>query len=48
MPKWNKLKGKVHNSSDVWIEYDKKRYKDDLIFDNLINDIQRLQNLDLE
>ena len=44
----NKLKGKVHNSSDVWIEYDKRRYTDDLIFGNLINDIQSLKNLNLE
>lgn len=44
----NILKGKINCSSDVWIEYDKKRYKDDFIFESLINDIQKLQNLNLE
>lgn len=38
----NKIKDKIHCSSDVWIEYDKKLYKDDCIFKNLIEDIQKI------
>ena len=39
----NEIKSKVRTASDVWIEYDKRRYKDDKIFENLINDIQKLK-----
>ena len=35
-----KIKDKIKSASDVWIEYDKKRYEDDSIFKKLINDIQ--------
>ena len=38
----NDIKNKVKTASDVWIEYDKKIYKDDKIFEELINDIQNL------
>ena len=37
-----KIKNMIKTASDVWIEYDKKRYEDDEIFKNLINDIQKL------
>lgn len=37
------IKEKVNTASDVWIEYDKKIYKDDKIFEDLINDIQAIQ-----
>ena len=37
------IKNKVKTASDVWIEYDKKRYEDDEIFKSLINDIQNLK-----
>ena len=40
------IKEKVHTASDVWIEYDKKLYKDDKIFGNLINEIQKLKSLE--
>ena len=36
------IKDKVKTASDVWIEYDKKRYQDDEIFKNLIDDIQKM------
>lgn len=35
------IKDKIKTASDVWIEYDKKRYQDDAIFKNLIEDIQK-------
>lgn len=38
------IKDKIKTASDVWIEYDKKRYKDDEIFTNLINDIQNCKD----
>ncbi len=38
----NRIKNKIQTASDVWIEYDKKNYKDDKIFKDLINDIQNL------
>ena len=31
-------------ASDVWIEYDKKRYDDDEIFKSLIQDIRKIEN----
>lgn len=34
------IKEKAKNASDVWIEYDKKLFKDDKIFDDLIKKIQ--------
>ena len=36
------IKDKAVCASDVWIEYDKRLYKDDKIFENLINDIQKI------
>ncbi len=39
-----RIKDKVHNASDVWIEYDKPKYDDDEIFKSLINDIQKIKN----
>ena len=33
-------KNKINAPSDVWIEYDKKIYEGDTIFESLINDIQ--------
>ncbi len=30
-------------ASDFWIEYDRERYKDDKIFEDLLNEIQRLK-----
>ena len=41
-----KIKDKVKTASDVWIEYDKKRYQDDEIFKSLINDIQNFKGID--
>ena len=38
------IKEKVKTASDVWIEYDKRLYKDDVIFESLINDIQKISN----
>ena len=32
----------INNASDVWIEYDKRLYKDDNLFKNLIEDIQKI------
>lgn len=40
----NNIKDKINTPSDVWIEYDKKIYKDDRIFEHLINDIQKIEN----
>ena len=37
------IKDKVRTASDVWIEYDKRLYKDDKVFENLINDIQQIK-----
>ena len=37
------IKEKLKTASDVWIEYEKKRYKDDKIFESLIKDIQLLK-----
>ena len=37
------IKEKVKTASDVWIEYDKRLYKDDVIFESLINDIQKIR-----
>ena len=34
------IRSKAKTASDVWIEYDKKKYKDDEIFKSLIEDIQ--------
>lgn len=39
----SKIKEKVKTASDVWIEYDKKRYEDDGVFMKLINDIQKIE-----
>ena len=39
----NEIRSKVRTASDVWIEYDKRRYTDDKIFENLIKDIQKLE-----
>lgn len=36
------IQKKAKNASDVWIEYDKKLYEDDTLFQNLIMDIQNL------
>ena len=41
-----KIKDKIKTASDVWIEYDKKRYEDDTIFKNLINDIQKMSKVE--
>ena len=41
----NGIREKVNTASDVWIEYDKKKYEDDRIFKNLINDIQKLNDI---
>ena len=41
------IREKVNTASDVWIEYDKKKYSDDKIFKELINDIQRIEKLDI-
>ena len=38
------IKTKVNVASDVWIEYDKKIYRGDKIFESLINDIQKITN----
>ena len=43
----NKIKDKVKTASDVWIEYDKQRYVDDKIFEDLINDIQKIEFKDI-
>ena len=43
----NEIKNKVNTASDVWIEYDKRRYKGDNIFESLISDIQNLKENDL-
>ena len=40
------IKGRINTPSDVWIEYDKKIYKDDKIFGSLIEDIQKIKNKD--
>lgn len=37
------IKDKVKSASDVWIEYDKRLYKNDEIFESLINDIQKIR-----
>ena len=37
-----KIRKEVKTASDVWIEYDRRRYEDDEIFKNLINDIQNI------
>ena len=42
-----KIKDKVHTASDVWIEYDRKRYDDDCVFKYLLNDIQKLKREDI-
>ena len=36
------IREKVNSASDVWIEYDRKRYDDDEIFKKLISDIQKI------
>ena len=43
----NNIKNKIHCSSDVWIEYDKKIYNDDLIFESLIEDIKKINFNDI-
>ena len=43
----NKIKDKVKTASDVWIEYDKQRYVGDKIFEDLINDIQKIEFKDI-
>ena len=40
----NIIKDKINYPSDVWIEYDKNKYKDDKIFETLIDDIQKTGN----
>lgn len=40
------IREKVNTASDVWIEYDKRLYKGDNIFENLINDIQKIEKID--
>lgn len=37
------IKDKINTPSDVWIECDKKLYKDDPIFNSLIEDIQKMK-----
>lgn len=39
----NQIKNRIKTASDVWIEYDKKRYQDDSIFKSLIEDIQKIK-----
>ena len=43
----DEIKAKAKTASDVWIEYDKSRYKDDELFDKFIIDIQKLKKEDL-
>ena len=38
------IKAKTKTASDVWIEYDKPRYEEDIIFKTLITDIQKLNS----
>ena len=38
-----RVKDNVKTASDVWIEYDKKKYEDDMIFKNMIQDIQNIK-----
>ena len=44
----DKIRDKVQTASDVWIEYDKKRYQDDVLFKDLINDIQNIKRFNKE
>ena len=37
------IKDKIKTASDVWLEYDKKKYEDDEIFKKLIIDIQNIE-----
>ena len=39
------IRDKINTASDVWIEYDKRRYKGDKIFEDLINDIQKIKKI---
>lgn len=32
-------------ASDIWIEYDKPKYKDDNVFESLINEIQKIKEI---
>lgn len=40
-----RVKNNAKNASDVWIEFDRSKYNDDEIFSNLLNDIQKLEEL---
>ena len=39
----NEIESIAKNASDFWIEYDRERYKDDKIFEDLLNEIQSLK-----
>ncbi len=39
----NEIESIAKNASDFWIEYDRERYKDDKIFEDLLNEIQGLK-----
>ncbi len=39
----NEIESIAKNASDFWIEYDREKYKDDKIFEDLLNEIQSLK-----
>lgn len=39
------IENKSKCASDIWIEYDKPKYKDDNVFESLINEIQKIKEI---